>query len=89
MAVYSNRFVEVVMDSDGRAYPNEKVACHHHHQQHDITQVAVTRVTIAQYESIIALYSRRRREETEYPAWLTFGGVPGKFGQSRACLAGF
>ena len=30
MAVYSNRFVEVMMDSDGKAYPNEKVACHHH-----------------------------------------------------------
>ena len=86
--MYSNRFVEVVMDSDGRAYPNEKVACHHHHQ-HDNTQVAVTRVTIAPHERIIALCSRRRREETQYSAWLTFGVVPGKFGQSRACLAGF
>ena len=83
--MYSNRFVEVVMDSDGRAYPNEKIACHDHHQ-HDSTQVAVTRVTIAQYESIIALCSRRRREETEYPACLTFGVVPGKFGQSRGLL---
>ena len=45
--MYSDGLVDVVMDSGGRAYRNEKVACYYH--QYYSTQVAITRVTIATF----------------------------------------
>ena len=46
MAVYNNRFVDVVIDSGGRAKPIEKVACHYH--QYYSSHIAITLVTTAQ-----------------------------------------
>ena len=47
MAMYSDGFDDVVMDSGGKAYPNEKVACYQ--GQYYSIQVAITRVTIATF----------------------------------------
>lgn len=53
MAMYSDGFVDVMMDSGGEAYPNEKVACYH--GQYYSTQVATTRDTIATFQDSYCL----------------------------------